>query len=301
MSSVSVPIGLGLGGRVAAVTGGANGIGRACALALAGEGAIVVSLDLDRDGSDELVTLSAPMPGSVVALIGDACDPVALARVVERAADVGGLDIAVNVVGSPGRVQQPAAQAGPTMQMTAQDWSSVVDATLLPTFVGCKAFAQAMIDGGRPGSIVNIGASLGIRAAPHHAAFAAAKAGVHHLTQSLSFELAPHQIRVNCIAPLFVETPGSRAAVSDARRQLSAAAIPLGRVAQPEDIAGPVLFLASRLSSFVTGQTLLVDGGLFCTTLRPPRGWVPPPTFLDALTELSEGHGPGPGSREGAG
>jgi len=276
--------GLGLEGSVSIVTGGARGIGRACVLGLASNGGTVVSLDLDTEGSNELAGLAEPLAGRVVTIIGDACRPNDLERCTVAAAELGGLDVAVNVVGAPGGADGGTGRAGPTLEMTPQEWTRVIDATMLPTFVGCRHFAAAMIEVGRRGAIVNIGASLALRAAPHHGAFAAAKAGVHQLTQSLSFELAPHGIRVNCVAPLFVDTPGSRAAVSDARRALSAAAIPLGRIAQPEDVAGVVLFLASPLSSFVTGQTLLVDGGLFCTTLRPPRGWVPPPGYVEFLS-----------------
>jgi NAD(P)-dependent dehydrogenase (short-subunit alcohol dehydrogenase family) len=130
-----------------------------------------------------------------------------------------------------------------------------------------------MIDRGQGGSIVNISASLALRAAPHLAAYAAAKAGVDSLTRTMAVELAPHGIRVNAVSPAFTDTPASVRYAGAERRQLTAHSIPLGRVAEPEDMAGAVLFLASRLASFVTGQTLLVDGGLLCTTLRPPRGW----------------------------
>jgi NAD(P)-dependent dehydrogenase (short-subunit alcohol dehydrogenase family) len=284
MDSVAGAPGLGLAGKVAVVTGGANGIGRGCVLALAREGAGVVSLDADPKGSEELVALAKGLPGEVVALIGDACEEADLGRAAARAADLGGLDIAVNVAG--GAISSRALPVGPSLRMKSEDWRAVVDTTLFTPYLGSRVFAESLIAAGRPGSIINIGASLALRAAPHHAAFAAAKAGVHQLTQSLAFELAPHRIRVNCVAPLFVDTPGSRSAVGAARRALSAATIPLGRVAQPEDIAGAVLFLASeKLASFVTGQVLLIDGGLFCTTLRPPRGWTPPAGYLENLVE----------------
>jgi len=274
--------GLGLTGKVAVVTGGARGIGRGCALALAGEGAVVVTLDADAAAADALVTDARGLRGRVVSLVGDACDESDLDRAVAECDRAGGLEIVVNVVGSTR--QGPRMRPAPTLDTEVGEWSGVIESTLVAPFLGCKVFGKALVAAGRPGSIVNIGASLALRAAPHFPAFAAAKAGLHQFTQSLAFELAPHGVRVNCIAPLFVDTPGSRDSVDDARRALSAAAIPLGRIAQPEDIAGVVLFLASRLSSFVTGQVIVVDGGLFCTTLRPPRGWTPPPGYVDNLS-----------------
>ena len=275
--------GLGLEGKVAVVTGGGRGIGRACVLGLAAEGATVITVESDEQAAGSVVAEAGDLGGEVVVIGGDACDTAILEHAAAEAKRRGGLEVAVNVVGgaAKGRPMRP----GPALDADPEDWSATIDSTLLPPFLGCKVFGRTMIDGGRGGAIVNIGASLALRAAPHLAAFAAAKAGLHQYTQSLSFELAPHGVRVNCIAPLFVDTPGSRAAVDDKRRSLSAAAIPLGRIAQPDDIAGVVLFLASpRLSSFVTGQVIVVDGGLFCTTLRPPRGWTPPPGYVENLS-----------------
>ena len=279
---MTAPRGLGLEGKVAVVTGGGRGIGRGCVLALAGEGATVVTIDSDEEAAHEVVAAATDLAGRIVVLPGDACDTTVLDRAAAEADQLGGLEIVVNVVGgaAAGRPMRP----GPALDVDPDEWTTVIDSTLLPPFLGCKVFGRAMVDAGRPGAIVNIGASLALRAAPHLAAFAVAKAGLHQFTQSLSFELAPHGIRVNCIAPLFVDTPGSRSSVDDSRRSLSAAAIPLGRIAQPDDIAGVVLFLVSRLSGFVTGQVIVVDGGLFCTTLRPPRGWTPPPGYVENLT-----------------
>lgn len=278
--------GLGFDGAVAVVTGGANGIGRACTLALAREGVSVVSLDVDAEGLAELRDRARHLAGRVVTLGGDASDEDDLRRAAGAADELGGLDIAVVNAGAPNSLVRSSAAVGRTVDLEPEAWSRVMVATTLPAFLGCKVFARQMMERGKPGVIINLGASLGLRAAPHNAAFAAAKAGVHQLTQTLAFELASHGIRVNCVAPLFVDTPGSREAVTEGRRALSAAAIPLGRIARPDDIAGAVLYLASELSSFVTGQTLLVDGGLFSTTLRPPRGWVPSPAYLEGLAQL---------------
>ena len=259
--------GLGLAGKVVVVTGGANGIGRGCVLAFAREGAHVVSIDIDEAASAGLPDAAAGLAGDVVPLVGDVRDVGALERAARQATELGGLDVAVNNVG--GLV---GTEPMPSLEVDEDSWRAVVDFNLRPTFLGCQVFAREMIAAATSGSIVNIGASNSLRGSPHLAAYAAAKAGVINLTQTLSLELAPHGIRVNNVAPIFTDTPSTQRYSSGERRVLTASTIPLGRVAEPEDMAGVVLFLASSLSRFVTGQTIVVDGGLLTTTLRPPRG-----------------------------
>jgi 3-oxoacyl-[acyl-carrier protein] reductase len=259
--------GLGLAGKIVVVTGGANGIGKGCVLAFAREGARVISVDVDEAASAALSDAARDLAGEVVALVGDVRDVDELERAAGIATELGGLDVAVNNVG--GLV---GTEPMSSLDVDEESWRVVVDFNLRPTFLGCQVLARAMITAGIPGSIVNIGASNSLRAAPHLAAYAAAKAGVINLTQTLSLELAPYGIRVNNVAPIFTDTPSTRRYSSGERRTLTAATIPLGRVAEPEDMAGVVLFLASPLSRFVTGQTIVVDGGLLATTLRPPRG-----------------------------
>jgi NAD(P)-dependent dehydrogenase (short-subunit alcohol dehydrogenase family) len=261
------PQGLGLEGKVAVVTGGARGIGRACVLALAREGAAVVCVDNDGDAAAPLAEVTG-LAGTVAIEVGDARVSTDLERAAARAAGLGGADIVVNNVGG-----LSGTEPTPTLDVDEQAWVAVADFNLRPTFIGCRVFARQMVERGRGGSIVNISASLALRAAPHLAAYAAAKAGVDSLTRTLAVELAAHGIRVNAVSPAFTDTPSSVRFAGAERRELTARSIPLGRVAEPEDMAGAVLFLASPLARFITGQTLLVDGGLLCTTLRPPRGW----------------------------
>jgi NAD(P)-dependent dehydrogenase (short-subunit alcohol dehydrogenase family) len=261
-----VEAGLGLTGKGVVVTGGANGIGKGCVLAFAREGARVVSIDIDEDASTSLPKETEAFAGEVAPVIGDVSDVDVLRRVARQMADTGTVDVVVNNVGGLlGHAPRPS------LDVDEDEWRDVVDFNLRPTFLGCKVFSQAMIDTGTPGSIINIGASLALRAAPQLAAYAAAKAGVISLTQTLALELAPHRIRVNSVAPIYTDTPATQRYSSGERRDQSEATIPLGRVAQPEDMAGVVLFLGSHLSQFVTGQSILVDGGLLSTTLRPPR------------------------------
>jgi NAD(P)-dependent dehydrogenase (short-subunit alcohol dehydrogenase family) len=261
--------GLGLEGKVSVVTGGAQGIGRACVLALAREGAAVVCVDNDGNAAGALAAEVDGLAGPVVVEVGDVRDAADLQRAAQRASALGGADILVNNVGG-----LLGTEPTPTLDVDEREWAAVADFNLRPTFLGCRIFARNMIDRGLGGSIVNISASLALRAAPQLAAYAAAKAGVASLTRTLAIELAAHGIRVNAVAPAFTDTPASARYAGGERRALTARSIPLGRVGQPEDMAGTVLFLASPLSTFVTGQTMLVDGGLLCTPLRPPRGWV---------------------------
>ncbi len=262
-----LPRGLELSEKVAVVTGGARGIGRACVLSLAREGATVVCVDRDVEAAAPMAEPSG-LAGTIVVEAGDVREAADLERAARRAADLGGAEIVVNNVGG-----LEGTEPTPTLDVEETAWRAVADFNLRPTFLGCRVFARQMTERQHGGSIVNISASLALRAAPHLAAYAAAKAGVESLTRTLAVELASHGIRVNAVAPAFTETPASDRYAGEERRALTARSIPLGRVAQPDDIAGAVLFLASPLSQFVTGQTLLVDGGLLCTTLRPPRGW----------------------------
>jgi NAD(P)-dependent dehydrogenase (short-subunit alcohol dehydrogenase family) len=259
---------LDLSGRAAVVTGAAHGIGRGCATLLAQAGADVVVVDIDAAGLAETGALVEEAGSRAVVVAGDVRDPA----VPERAADAalvsfGRLDIAVHNVGGWAGTQ-PAA----VVDTDPDDWDAVMGLNLRATFLGCRAAARRMIDAGRGGAIVNLCSLQGLRASAMMSAYGAAKAGVAQLTQTLAVELAPHGIRVNAVAPAFIDTPSSRANVSEERRRLSAETIPLRRIGEPFDIAGPVAWLASPLSAFVTGQTIAVDGGLTTTVLRPPRG-----------------------------
>jgi 3-oxoacyl-[acyl-carrier protein] reductase len=258
---------LDLSGAAAVVTGAAHGIGRGCATLLAQAGADVVVVDVDAAGLAETQALVEGAGRRAVVLTGDVRDHETAERTAEAAVEAfGRLDIAVhNVGGWAGTLPAAVVDTDP------DDWDAVVGLNLRATFLGCRAAARRMIDGGRGGAIVNLCSLQGLRASAMMSAYGAAKAGVAQLTQTLAIELAPHGIRVNAVAPAFIDTPSSRANVSEERRQLSAQTIPLRRIGEPFDIAGPVVWLASPLSAFVTGQTIAVDGGLTTTVLRPPR------------------------------
>ena len=239
--------GLGLDATVAAVTGGARGIDRACVLGLARHGAHVVSLDVDRSASDGLAAEAVDLPGRVVTLVGDADSPADLERVIAVAATLGGLDAAVNVVGSPGRPGRPAALGGPTLDMDPDHWNAVVTSTMFSPFLGSQAFGRAIIDAGRPGAIVNIGASLGLRGGPPPITpHSPPPKPVSTSSPSPWPSSWPPTGSGSTASPRCSSTPRAPGGTTVGRRALLAAAIPLGRVATADDVAGVVLFLVSR-------------------------------------------------------
>lgn len=236
-----------LTGRVAVVTGGASGLGRSVAEAFAAVGAHVVVWD--RADPDEPVDVRDPEQVDA-----------ALARTVER---VGVPTILVNNAG--GVFHSPLLETSPN------GWDALVRANLSHVLLCTQRVARAMRDAGLGGSIVNVTSIEGLRAAPGYAAYAAAKAGVLNLTKTAAVELAPLGIRVNALAPDALVTEGLLQIAPDSIEHLGGM-VPMGRPGRPEELAGAALFLASDLSSYVTGQTIGVDGGTGAA-----GGWYPHP------------------------
>jgi 3-oxoacyl-[acyl-carrier protein] reductase len=258
---------VGLSGRVAVVTGGGQGLGLGIAQVLTTAGARVAVLDIDA----ALATSAAQSVGGGArgwqADVRDAARLTAVAEQIE--AEMGPVSVWVNNVGG-----MAGAPAGPTLDLSSDDLSRVLELNVTGTLLACQAALRSMLATGAGGAIVNVCSLQGVKASPHLAAYGAAKAAVAHLTQTLALEYAPQGIRVNAVAPSFVETPASATLVSAERRAASLAAIPLGFISQPPDVAGTVLALASDLTRFVTGQLIVADGGLSLTTARPHRGQV---------------------------
>ena len=253
-------------GKVALVAGGASGIGHAIATRLHAEGASVVVGDLNAEGLDALAALGdrvATLAGNVT-VEADAEALVALAVTRFR-----GLDAAFNVAG--------ASRPGYIVDLAEDEWDFTVDLCLKGVFLGMKHQARQMIRQGRPGgAIVNI-ASLNAHV-PMHAgsAYVSAKAGVEALSKNGALEFAPYGIRVNAILPGLVQTPLTRRHF-DNPDALAAFVerIPMGRPAQPEEIAAPSLYLASDDAAYVSGASLLVDGAWAVSgypDMRPFRG-----------------------------
>jgi NAD(P)-dependent dehydrogenase (short-subunit alcohol dehydrogenase family) len=170
-------------------------------------------------------------------------------------AEFGGIDILVNNAGVFPRVD--------FLTMTEADWDFVHDVNLKGGVFCAQAAAQAMVAANRPGAIVNITSGAAFRGSPRGVHYVASKGGVVSMTRQMALELAPHRIRVNAIAPGLTDTAQPRYGSSEEEIAATAAANPLGRIAQPEDIASAAVFLASDAARFVTGHTLHVNGGSY--------------------------------------
>ena len=244
-----------LQGKVALVTGAARGIGRACALALAEAGADVVLGLRDPDAAGDVAA-------GVIAL-GRRALPVAMdvtrldqvrSAVAEAARVFGRIDILINNAG--------IGPPNPAESVTEQDFDLTFAVNVKGTFFVSQEVGRLMIADGRGGRIINLGSQAGAVALPTESVYCTTKAAISHLTKCLAVEWAPHGINVNAVAPTFVRTPGTEKWLGDeAFRKDLLSRIPLGRVGEPSDVTGAIVFLASPAAAMITGTTLLIDGG----------------------------------------
>ena len=234
-----------LEGRLALVTGASRGIGRAVARELARAGASVV-LGY-RSGKEEAESLAAELGGRAVE--ADVSTPDGARLLVEEAGDV---DVLVNNAG--------LTRDGVLARMSDEDWRTVLQTNLDSVFYTCRAVTRPMMKK-RKGAIVNVGSVVGVHGNWGQTNYAASKAGIIGFTKSLARELGSRGVRANVVAPGYVKTRLTEVLPEEAT-QAMVSATPLGRVAEPEEIAGAVRFLASDDASFITGEVLLVDGGL---------------------------------------
>ena len=239
-------------GHAALVTGAGSGIGRAIALRLAAEGAdVAVNYHQNGQGAAEVVAAIEALGRRAMAVQADVRRPAEVEAMVELVVGAWGrLDVLVNNAG--------VVRRGSVHVITEAMWDEVVDVNLKGTFMCAQAAARWMAGAGG-GAIVNIASMRGVEGGSSSAHYAAAKAGVIALTKTLARELAP-AIRVNAIAPGYVETR-IQAALTPAQRATITGATPLAKIGDPAEIAAAVAFMASGDASFITGQTLLADGG----------------------------------------
>ena len=242
-----------------AVTGAQQGIGAAIARAAAREGANVVVNWLDDEAGARAVADDVAAAGAQAVLVrGSVTDREVIGRIVDVGTELGGsggLGGFVNNAGIFPRV--------PFLELTDEDWDAVHGVNLKGTFRCSQAAAKAMIEAGNGGSIVNLASVAAFRCSPNGVHYAASKAGVIGLTRAIALDLAPHRIRVNAIAPGTTDTAQPRYGMSEEELAAAGDAIPLGRIATPEDVAALAVFLLSGESAHVTGQTLHVNGGQF--------------------------------------
>lgn len=236
--------------QVAVVTGGASGIGYAAAHHLAERGARIVAVDLNESVGE----LAAGLPGSGhLGIVKDLTDPQAATDAITECVDTVGVpQILVNSAGVV--LLDPAIDASP------ERWRTTIDVNLNATFYMAQAAGRVMLAAGY-GRIINLASQAGVVGLDQHAAYCASKAGIIGLTRVLSLEWARRGITVNAVSPTVVETPLGKAAWAGERGERAKAEIPVGRFAQPEEVAAMIAYLAGRDAAMVTGTNMLIDGG----------------------------------------
>jgi NAD(P)-dependent dehydrogenase (short-subunit alcohol dehydrogenase family) len=240
-----------LDGRRALVTGAGRGIGLAAAAALAQAGAEVTLCARSADELDMAVDAIRAEGGAAAALVLDVGDVAAVQQAITQAP---AYHVLINNAGT----NRPKTFT----EVTADDYDAVLGLNLRSTFFMAQAVAKRMIEEGVAGSIINMSSQMGHVGGPNRTIYCASKWGVEGLTKAMALDLAAHRIRVNTIAPTFIETPLTRPFFEDAAFLGSVLAkIKLGRVGQVEDLMGGVAYLASDASALVTGTSLLIDGG----------------------------------------
>ena len=246
-----------LDGKIAIVTGGAGGIGEALAMGLGMLGATVVVSSRNQEAIGKVAQeITAASGNPATAIASDVTDENSVKQLIDTVVDpYGKLDILVNAMGM--NIKRDA------MEYPMQDWDKLFEVNVKGTMIACKYAAQVMKEQ-KGGAIVNLSSVRGIRGyTGGNTGYCATKGAVELITKALALEWAPHNIRVNALGPALVITPGTKHIAEDPElAKKYASAVPLGRIGMPEDMIGAVNYLVSDAASFVTGQTIYVDGGL---------------------------------------
>lgn len=249
-----------LKGRAALITGAFGGLGRHFAVTLARAGAAVGITGRRIEAGELLVGEIRAAGGRAVAKRMDVTDPQSVRAAIDSiAAELGPITVVVNNAG--------VAVTRPFLEVSEQDWSDVVDVNLTGAWRVAQAAARHMREHGRGGSIVNIASITGLRVAGAISAYVASKAGLIQLTKAMALELARYHIRVNALAPGYIETDLNRDFFTSDAGQALIKRIPQRRIGKPQELDGPLLLLCSDASSYMTGSVLVADGGHLVSSL----------------------------------
>ncbi len=243
--------------RAALVTGASYGIGAATAIGLAEDGFDVVITDLTTAPLAATQAAIEAFGARAVALALDITDQASVERVIADAvAALGGLDVLVNNAGVP-------SLGKPAIEVTREAWDRVLAVNLTGTFFMSQAMGSYLIEAKRPGAVISLASTHGMVGFPGASAYGIAKAGVVHMSRMLAIEWAPHGIRVNAVAPGTTPTESRAPGLADPkRRAVMIERVPLKRLAEVDEVAGAIRYLASPQAAYITGHTLMVDGGL---------------------------------------
>lgn len=251
-----------LAGKVAVITGGSRGIGLAIAHDLGAAGAKLVIASRKQEGVDAAAAELRARGIDVLPVACHAGKPEDIESLLQKAvATFGAVDVLVNNAGTN-------PYFGPMIDTELGAWRKTFEVNLEGYFLATRWVARHLIERQRPGSIISVASVLGTRAAALQGVYGATKAAIISMTQTLAQELGAYKIRVNAIAPGLIDTKLAGVLTSsDDLRKIAESRTPLGRIGQPHEIAGAALFLASEAASFVTGQTLVIDGGMTTTVM----------------------------------
>ncbi|WP_310531259.1 glucose 1-dehydrogenase [Novosphingobium sp.] len=245
-----------LTGKSILITGASSGLGAFFARSLAEAKAQVILAARRRDKLADVAKAIAERGGDVRIVEMDVTDKASVERAI---AEAGQIDVLVNNSG--------VTLAKPVLDQTEDDWDHVIDTNLKGAFLVSTAVARRMRDDGRGGSIINIASILGERQAGQVAGYATSKAGLIQLTKSMALELARFRIRVNALAPGYIDTDLNRSFLETDAGKALISRVPQRRLGSPEELIGPLLLLASDASSYMTGSVIAADGGHLCSTL----------------------------------
>jgi len=252
--------GIQLESKVAIVTGAATGIGRQTALLFAREGARVVVADLNEEGAKKTIADIGRKDGEARFVRTDVSEAEDMRALMQTAADaMGGIDVIVNNAG--------AQRSGAITDFEESEWDLLMRVNPRSCFLGVKYSVPYLKERGG-GSIVNVASLAGLKGGPGMSAYSASKGAIIAFTKALAMELAPDNIRVNCICPGWIDTPFNQPAIEfmggrEEQEKMVQQMVPLQRQGTPQEIAPSILYLTSEASSYMTGQALVVDGGIF--------------------------------------